>query len=295
MAEQRTIRAGMLDSERLLKCTLQERWLWLNIVFEADDLGLFEATAFKLARKADLPRDGEEPERMLQALADRDLIRLYVVDGKRYGFIPRFKQRMQFTQMRKPVPPLSVVFDEPDTISKINKLGFTPTVEHGGSTVEIGGPPMANGLKKKKKKKENTPPSPSVMDPPGGVEPKSRGTRLPADWVLPKAWGLWALDAYPHWTPGVVREIGASFADHWHAVTGRGAAKLDWAATWRNWCRSDIQQRRFPKPGQKTALSSDKEAQADRIMGSYAADVRAAEQRAIRPEQDTLDMEPPDA
>ena len=36
-----------------------------------------------------------------------------------------------------------------------------------------------------------------------------------------------------------VRRIGAMFADHWHAKVGKDAAKLDWLATWRNWCRKE--------------------------------------------------------
>lgn len=34
-----------------------------------------------------------------------------------------------------------------------------------------------------------------------------------------------------------MREIAATFADYWHAKAGQGALKLDWLATWHNWCR----------------------------------------------------------
>lgn len=155
-------------------------------------------------------------------------------------------------------------------------------------------------------KAEASTPAPSVLAPQGAgaatpaqeaegkvpKTPKTRGTRLPADWVLPKVWGVWALSEYPHWTPDIVRQIGLSFADHWHAATGRGSTKADWPATWRNWCRSDIQQRKHPKAGkQQTAFAAERTAQADRIMGSYAAQARAADNQ----QPSFIDMEAFDA
>ena len=70
-----------------------------------------------------------------------------------------------------------------------------------------------------------------------------RGKRLADDWQLPKLWGEWALAEYPAWTADIVRLEAAKFADHWHAQAGKDAVKLEWEATWRTWCRSDICQR----------------------------------------------------
>jgi hypothetical protein len=39
----------------------------------------------------------------------------------------------------------------------------------------------------------------------------------------------------------------ASFCDYWRAVPGAKGRKLDWDATWRNWCRTDAD-RRSQKP-----------------------------------------------
>lgn len=65
-----------------------------------------------------------------------------------------------------------------------------------------------------------------------------RGSRLPQDWVLPKAWGDWALVEFGSWTPDVVRIEADKFRDFWHSKSGKDAAKMDWQATWRNWCRN---------------------------------------------------------
>lgn len=36
-----------------------------------------------------------------------------------------------------------------------------------------------------------------------------------------------------------VERTAKMFADYWHAKAGTKAVKLDWLATWRNWCRRE--------------------------------------------------------
>jgi len=69
----------------------------------------------------------------------------------------------------------------------------------------------------------------------------SRGVRLPDDWILPKAWGDWAIQEVPGWTPDQVRKVADVFRDYWHAKAGKDAVKTDWLATWRNWVRRDAE------------------------------------------------------
>ncbi len=67
-----------------------------------------------------------------------------------------------------------------------------------------------------------------------------RGSRLPADWVLPEAWA--------HEGAQVRKRAGMAvidlsyeadrFRDYWSAQPGAKGLKSDWRATWRNWCRS---------------------------------------------------------
>jgi len=61
-----------------------------------------------------------------------------------------------------------------------------------------------------------------------------RAARLPADWVLPKDWGEWALTEKPNWNADDVRKIAFMFKNHWLSTT-KNAAKLDWYMTWQNW------------------------------------------------------------
>jgi hypothetical protein len=71
------------------------------------------------------------------------------------------------------------------------------------------------------------------------VAAQKRATRLPDDWKLPQAWGEWALEHFDV-NASQVREQAERFRDHWHAKCGKDASKIDWLATWRNWCSSSF-------------------------------------------------------
>ncbi len=76
-------------------------------------------------------------------------------------------------------------------------------------------------------------PEPDKKEPKGS---QKRGTRLPPHWTLSnrniqdaQACGL---------TTDEVRHEANKFRDYWISATGAKASKLDWDATWRNWCRN---------------------------------------------------------
>lgn len=70
------------------------------------------------------------------------------------------------------------------------------------------------------------------------VSTTKRGSRLPADWVLPMSWGKAALDLRPDLSAEQVRVLADEFRDYWTAVPGAKGCKLDWLATWRNRVRT---------------------------------------------------------
>jgi hypothetical protein len=154
----RLIRDDMLDSERVLALPVEARWLYVTILLSADDLGLFEATSFKLARRSDIRR--EAGEQLLGMLADADLVRLYEANGKRYGFIPRFRQRIQIKFLKHPAPPESLLHDDDDALIKIKQLGERSTV---GQRMDNGcssdGQPSEAKAKAKAKETENSIPT----------------------------------------------------------------------------------------------------------------------------------------
>lgn len=131
-----------------------------------------------------------------------------------------------------------------------------------------------------------------------------RGTRLPQDWFLPKAWGEWALKDTPHWTVDIVRLESEKFRDHWHAKSGKDATKNDWEAAWRNWCRSDIAQRAHapPSASSETAYQRSMRERVEQAAGSMAHVVaaKAPGQRKPQPwdtkhDQHTIEADPTSA
>lgn len=133
----RLIRDDLLTSERVQTLPFEGRWLYLAILLTADDVGLFEVNPFRLAREAAV--DFKTIPGLIQALADVDLIRLYEVAGKRYGFTPRFRQRLQIKRAKHPLPPLALLAGDEDAVSKINNLALNPrlnTVSHRGTPSE---------------------------------------------------------------------------------------------------------------------------------------------------------------
>lgn len=71
----------------------------------------------------------------------------------------------------------------------------------------------------------------------------ARGTRLPADWSPRKADLEWALAWYAVHPDRLVEET-QKFVDYWVGKPGRQGVKLNWDATFRNWLRRSLRQRR---------------------------------------------------
>lgn len=130
----RMIRGEVLESERVLALPYEARWFYWSILLTADDLGLFEAGDFKLARNATMAP--AQAGLYLQMLADTDLVRLYIVDGKRHGFLPRFRQRLQIKRSKFDLPPAALVADDPVILNKINELAANPPLETRGHPSE---------------------------------------------------------------------------------------------------------------------------------------------------------------
>jgi hypothetical protein len=65
----------------------------------------------------------------------------------------------------------------------------------------------------------------------------ARATRLPDDFSIPSDWLSWAI-ADRKWTRQDADDEAANFTDFWHSKPGKDGTKLDWQATWRNWCRN---------------------------------------------------------
>jgi len=116
-----------------------------------------------------------------------------------------------------------------------------PHVDNSEKTEGLAEQPIAEP-KKTEPVSEVEPAKPDK--PPKAGSKAERGSRLPDDWQLPKAWGDWALVEVDHLTDADVRREAAQFADYWHAKAGADARKADWEATWRTWIRKSEEFRR---------------------------------------------------
>ena len=109
----RIIRGEILNSERYAQVDDAARLLFLHLCLLADDCGTLSLAPTYVRRQAFVrAADHAEVERLLLALADVDLIRIYEVKGSRYGFIPRFAQRCRITRLHHPMPPEALYADD---------------------------------------------------------------------------------------------------------------------------------------------------------------------------------------
>lgn len=67
----------------------------------------------------------------------------------------------------------------------------------------------------------------------------NKGTRFSVEATLDSSWLDWCLQNRPDLNP---QQTFEAFKDYWISATGRNATKLDWEATWRNWCRNQRKQ-----------------------------------------------------
>jgi hypothetical protein len=212
----RLLRSEMLDSESVLSLPVEARWLFVTILLSADDLGIFEATSFRLARKADINRD--IADKLLTMICDSDLIRLYEVDGKRFGFIPKFRQRIRLRALKHPLPPKSLMLDDDDALNKINDLASKVSA-NGGEVLTVD-----SNVRPKAEAKAEAYIDTSMSEP--SVQPSTKVDDCPHEEII----SLWA-DVLPETTqPRIWTETRKkSLRSRWREDSTR--QELDW---WRS-------------------------------------------------------------
>jgi len=119
----RLIRDGILNSPRYLSVSDSAGRLFIHLCLLADDLGCVDLDYTFIRRRAfdDAPAE-ERVIDLLVELIDADLLRQYHVDARRYGFLPRFGQRLRILKLRHPHPPEALYADDPDASAKFGKL-----------------------------------------------------------------------------------------------------------------------------------------------------------------------------
>lgn len=244
MARIRTIKPEFPLSETIGELSRDARLLFIQLWTIADDSGKSRASSRVLASLL-YPFDYDARDQMdswLAELADKDLVRLYEIDGTRYLWIPKWLKHQKIDHpSRSKIPDFR---EDSRVLARVSAPDLGPRTKDKGPSKKERTP---YGVPKK-----DAPPPASPPD--GNPQPDERegadatapekaaqGRRLPEDW-----------------TPGdegaaFARELGLdpdrvfqAFRDYWLAQAGAKGRKADWPATWRNWCRKDAE--RLPRP-----------------------------------------------
>jgi hypothetical protein len=225
MARARNIKPGFFKNEDLGTADPFVQLLFAGLWTLADKAGILEDRPLRIKAEIFPYREGLELNRYLTELHQFDLIHRYEVNGVRYIQVAKFKehQNPHHTEKQSIYPSysdsckLTVKTPEINGDTPADSLipdSLIPDSSHQGSDVKSVGA---------HKKTART----------------AKGFPLPADWVLPKAWGEWALDDRPEFTHDMIRREADKFRDHWHAnANQRNGKKSDWFAAWRNWFRA---------------------------------------------------------
>jgi uncharacterized protein YdaU (DUF1376 family) len=101
----------------------------------------------------------------------------------------------------------------------------------------------------------------SIEAAPEPERPKTRGSRLPENWIPSSEVQSFAVERLG--VEGAAEELD-KFRDYWLAAPGQKGLKLDWDRTWRNWCRNSH--------GGRNGQGRSRALQDDSLSASKAAD-----------------------
>lgn len=172
-----------------------------------DDLAALIGDLFSEDMLADPAGTVDFVRKGLTALAERHLIARYVVDHRGYLKVMKWEAHQRISH------PNEARFPDPDDAILEGVRKFS------GGSLEV----LATGAGEQGSR--------------GAEEQgktRTRGARLSPDWTPSEALLTYVLEKAP--SVNAVDEA-ETFKNYWQAATGRGAIKLDWDATFRNWVK----------------------------------------------------------
>jgi hypothetical protein len=229
----RLIREGIIDSRAVNALSEPAEILYRRLMSVVDDYGRFEADG-ELIRARCFPRqlDRWKVERVEKYLVEcstvihgeTPCITVYLSGSRKYLQINNFGQRVQAKSK----------FPGPEDGTQDEPLTETPPF----STVDHGEKPSSRSRIRSRSRISN---AESLGDSwPETAAPKTRGSRFSLD-TIPAEWIEWCSSDLG-WNTERAQSVFLTFADYWKSKAGAGARKVDWAGTWRNWCRREGQQ-----------------------------------------------------
>lgn len=228
MARIRTIKPEFPQSETVGNLSRDARLLFIQLWTIVDDEGRARAASRMLASLL-YPYDDDAPSLMdgwLAELQRAGCIRRYVVEGSQYLDLPTWLKHQKIDKpSRSKLPSFEDGSDSPREGSRILAPDLGPStmdqeLETSSLRSEVGA---------------------SAPETPG--RPKARGSRIPEnwepDWECAKSLGV---------PPHRQQAVADKFRDYWRGKPGKDGVKLDWLATWRNWCRTECERNGWHPP-----------------------------------------------
>lgn len=240
MARIRSIKPEFCTSEQVADCSTTARLLFVLMWMHCDDQGVHPASTKRLKMEC-FPADPFTDDQMREwvgELLSAGLLREFSTgDGTAYWHVTGWKhQKIEKPNHRYPAPPSSTD-QAPEIRGAVGDSSTTQGADRSGTSrrpVDDSSPPEGSRVESKGEEGRES-----------GAQRASRspnGSRLPADWSLPDEWGEWAASDGGMSGDDIRREA-AKFGDFWRAKAGKDGRKVDWFATWRNWCRRAMEGR----------------------------------------------------
>ena len=242
MARARNIKPAFFHNDKLSELDPLARLAFIGMWTIANFKGCIEYRP-KMLKVQILPYDVCDIELLVNNLEQARFIRFYAEQGKKYIKIVNFEKHQNPHKNERDAG--SDIPDITELNSKnieMNQDGTKPDLI-GTKTEPLVLIPDSlllnpDSLNPDSLIPENGFPSKDMSTPSASTVAK-KGTKLPDDWVLPKAWGEWALADKPDRTSDEVRLLADGFKDYWLANANQAKAKkADWQAAWRIWTRS---------------------------------------------------------
>ena len=234
--------AGMMRDEKLVRVAVRSKqtvervvWVWgaiLESAAEINDAGRYE---FDTGEAAYFLRcDEDELVRIVSGLEDSGRISGGVIvrwSDRQFDSDSAKERQRRYRERRKAANHILERDDDVGEASQTVTRDVTVTSRDGAVTLQ------------------ETDTDTYQKEEPNGSS-KKRGTRLPDDFIPSQQA---AQDA--GLSQAEAEREALKFRDHWISQPGQRGVKLDWPATWRNWCRHAVERRPMPRntsPPRKT-------------------------------------------
>lgn len=248
----RNVKPGFFQNEQLAELPIAARLLFAGLWCMADREGRLEDRPLRIKMHI-FPADMIDVEPLIAGLVSQKLIVRYEAEGKRCIWIPEFlkHQRPHHKEAESVLPAFHMEPKTPTKVRASTDLGTCQPALNPDSLIPDSSPSESRALTRPDAlvAEAETPPAESRKD---------RATRIPADFALTDE--RRAVAVAERVDP---ERTFAKFCNHWRAKGGQAARKVDWEATWRNWCMEDADRSRrsgAPVADRKTRYEQMQEA-----------------------------------